>query len=137
MDGLLQVLSPPCKSEMEAALGSQVEISDECKYEIQSTLASMQNPGSQVPQEEAQQQQQTQQQEKAPKQPRAKRQRSAPSPNTTPTASSSPILYIVAFVVVFFSIIGAAVVYINKQKEGLPAPKPTKKLSKKKVNSLI
>ena len=135
VEGLLQVLSPPCKTEMEAALGSQTEITDECKYEIQSTLAAMQNPNGQAsPDANHADQTQPPAEPAKKKEPRAKRQRTPPASASAPTSSVSPVLSIVGFVVVFFALVGALVVYVNKQKASVPVVKP-KPLSKKKVRS--
>lgn len=125
VDALLQVLSPTCRVEMEGALGSQMEISDECKYEIQRTLAAFQTNGGQgvgaVDQEEPAQDQQ---------QPR----REAPSTKPSTNGGVSPAVYVFGFVGVAVALVAGLVVYVNKQRQGLPAVKP-KKLSKKKVRS--
>ena len=38
VDAILQILTPNCRTEMEAALDSQTEISMDCKFEIQSAI---------------------------------------------------------------------------------------------------
>lgn len=126
VDALLQVLSPVCKLEMEAALGSQGEISDECKYEIQRTMASFQNNGFDAPVDPAE----GSFAEDTFEPPKPKK--AAASASNTPPGGVSPVVYIVGFVVAFFAAIGGLIVFVNKQRaNGIPL-KP-KKLSKKKV----
>jgi hypothetical protein len=121
VDALLQVLSPTCRVEMEGALGSQMEISDECKYEIQRTLASFQNNGQQESDfrgEEAE----------PPRKAPAAAKAAAP-----PAGGVSPLVYIFGFVAAAIAGVAGLVMYVNGQRGAAPsAPKP-KKLSKKKV----
>lgn len=124
VEALLQVLSPPCKMEMEAALGSQGEISDDCKYEIQRSMASFQNNGFDAPVDPVDHNGADESFD-APKPKKA-----APGAATPPAVS--PVVYIVGFVVAFFAVIAGFVVYVNKQRANVEHVKP-KKLSKKKV----
>ena len=129
VDALLQVLSPPCKSEMEAALGAQIEISDECKYEIQRTMQSFQNSANGVGEAASQQEFEDPMNSEpaAPRQPRAR------APKAEAVAPGvSPVYAIMGFVVVFFGLIAGLVAYVNSKRAGIVPVKP-KKLSKKKV----
>lgn len=129
VDALLQVLSPTCKMEMEAALGSQGDISDECKYEIQRTMGSFQNNGFDAPVDSGE----SMNQEETFDAPKPKKTKAAPASTAPPAVS--PVLYIVGFVVAFFAGIAGLVVYLNKQRANIETVKP-KKLSKKKVHTL-
>jgi dipeptide/tripeptide permease len=121
VDALLQVLSPTCRVEMEGALGSQMEISDECKYEIQRTLASFQNNGQQ---ENDFQGKEAEPPRKAPASPKAA---------SPPAGGMSPLVYIFGFVAVAIAGVAGLVVYVNGQRGAAPAAPKPKKLSKKKV----
>ena len=44
VDAILQTLTPNCRTEMEAALDSQTEISMDCKYEIQRAIPQLLSP---------------------------------------------------------------------------------------------
>ena len=122
VEALLQVLSPTCRVEMEGALGSQSEISDECKFEIQRTLATFQQNG---------QQQDIPEVENEPASSRSKPKQQ--TVKEVPASGVSPVVYITGFVIAFFAGIAGLVVYINK-KRGDTGPKKVKKLSKKKVS---
>ena len=118
VDALLQVLSPPCRVEMEGALASQMEISDECKFEIQRTLASFQS-GQNV---------ETQEDFSNPTQ----AQDSAMPAAAVQSSVGSPVIAIVVFIVVAIAAVAGCVVYVNSQRGDKSVLKP-KKLSKKKV----
>lgn len=120
VDTLLQVLSPNCRIEMEGALSSQLEISDECKYEIQRTLASFQSN-----QELADEDGNSQPTPSSTKEP------SAAKP--APVGGVSPTIYIFGFVTAAAAVVAGLVVYVNSNRTTPPAAKP-KKLSKKKVS---
>jgi hypothetical protein len=129
VEKLLQVLTPACKIEMEAALGSQVEISDECKIEIQRIVATFQTTGSDSDGENGRSRmRQTGQGEKKQKPGKAS---SAPP---TKNKNVSPIFSIAAFVVSFVVVVAGLVMYINSKRAAQVVLKP-KKLSKKKVRN--
>jgi hypothetical protein len=120
VDALLQVLSPNCRTEMEGALSSQMEISDECKYEIQRTLSAFQNS-----QGDAQSTDQ-------PAQTKPASQDTTSATKSAAIGGVSPAVYIFGFVSAAVAAVGALVVYVNGHRSAIPASK-TKKLSKKKV----
>mmetsp|Transcript_24471 Transcript_24471/g.40784 ORF Transcript_24471/g.40784 Transcript_24471/m.40784 type:complete len:81 (+) Transcript_24471:3-245(+) len=61
VDALMQVISPTCSEELEAALTAQQEISQECRVEIQQGMQTLQDDPNAPPLPDQSQQQQQQQ----------------------------------------------------------------------------
>lgn len=139
VDKLLEVLSFECRSEMEAALAQQSDISMECKIEIQQAIQEhripIQNAGPppsdailEDSEDEDGSDEQFEQNARANQQNDAKLK-------VKKEGGISPIYAILAFVVAFFGAAAAYVVQVNKSRANLPVLKP-KKLSKKKEEKL-
>ena len=120
VDNLLQVLSPACKAELEAAIESHGDISNECKMEIQGALQEFgPNGGNGDVASEGSEDGAPPQQEHAAKAP--------------PKHWVHPAIGIAIFVVISAVGVAFAVIHINKQLGDPNAAKKPKKLSKKKV----
>ena len=120
VEGLLQVLTPTCRNELEAAIEAQqgTDLSDECKYEIQMNLQEMNpNSGAPSPLEDGYEDDYQQPNE------------ASSESNDPPKHIINPVVGIFLFVGALLGAIAFAVFYINSQVGDF---KP-KKISKKKV----
>lgn len=115
------MVSPSCRSEMEAAIEEQSDVSNECKLEIQKAVQviSGYNQNQQMQEDEEDQ--------------------SASATKNTPPPRNGihPGYWIALFVVVLVGGVTAYVIHVNKLLEEAFPPKPAKKLSKKKVCFLL
>lgn len=131
IESLWEILTPPCKTEMEGALGNQGDISMECKIEVQRGLIQlgvMQDPraqqgqdpraGHQVPPQQAQER--------------------VEAPSVPVEVSGTNLNVILAIVGLLVAIFGGAAAYVIQHNKTLPATevKKPKKLSKQKVRTL-
>lgn len=117
IEAILNLVSPSCKSEMEAAIESQTDVTSECKVEIQQAVQIISGYNRREEQEQGQGEQQP----------------STPPP-PPPRDGIHPGYWIAAFVVVLVGGVTAYVIHVNKLLEEAFPPKPVKKLSKKKVS---
>mmetsp|Transcript_18091 Transcript_18091/g.18152 ORF Transcript_18091/g.18152 Transcript_18091/m.18152 type:complete len:163 (-) Transcript_18091:127-615(-) len=117
IDAILRSVSPGCRSEMESALASQSDISEDCRMEIQAVLQSFQRPQDGVPEDSPQE--------------------SSSSSKSTPKLPPSvhPGIYVAVFMAIFFTMIAIYIMYVNKLKSSFPQKQP-KKLSKRKVEKM-
>lgn len=86
IDALLMILSPVCRTEIEAALGSQATISADCKDELQRALPQLGANPPPVGEEGASTSGQQQQQQP----PRSRRQQRASAGGSDSTSKSTP-----------------------------------------------
>ena len=120
VEALMSSLTPNCRMGLEAAMGAQAQLSDECKEEIQSMLIAAQQKGGKLDGEPA---------------------AAAPVGTGAGTGSATgnartitnPAIAIAGFIALLFAGIGALVVYMNSVRSAGVTPK-SKKISKKKVN---
>jgi hypothetical protein len=127
IEALWNLLSPGCKSEMEAALGTKSDISAACKAEVQSGLISL-NVIPDPSMQQAEGQNPNSQQQQQAKQPKAEA-----ILETDQTGKTNAILAIAGFVVFLFCAAAVYVAYANKAAAAAGDLKKPKKLSKKKV----
>ena len=122
VDALLQTLSPTCRVEFEQIIESQggVDISMECKIEIQNTLQQM--GGLNMEQQQQQQQQQQQEQEQFD---RRKKKQTVPSKD-----GIHPLIYIFGFLILAVIAFTVAVFNVSSKQKGAEI---RKKISKKKL----
>ena len=121
VEGLLQVLTPNCRNELEAAIEAQqgIDLSDECKYEIQMNLQEMgqgQGASQASPLQDGYEDEEVQ-------------PGSTTAPKDPPKPLVNPLVGIFLFVVALVGAVVFAVFHINGQVGDF---KP-KKISKKKV----
>jgi hypothetical protein len=109
------MVSVNCRSEMEAAIESQTDVSPECKVEIQQAVQVLSGFNNDNQEEEE--------------------QPSETVATPPPRSGIHPGFWIAAFVVALVGGVTAYVVHVNKLLQEAFPPKPVKKLSKKKVNS--
>lgn len=139
IEALWELLTPQCKTEMESALGSQGDISMECKIEVQGGLIQlgvMQDPRGQQQQQQQQQGSANGREEQQRSAPRAQQE---PADNTPPVESAemtgtkmTTIASILGLVAILF---GAAIAYVIYHNQNQPAKEvKQKKLSKQKVS---
>mmetsp|Transcript_357 Transcript_357/g.654 ORF Transcript_357/g.654 Transcript_357/m.654 type:complete len:162 (-) Transcript_357:171-656(-) len=117
IEAILNTVSPGCRSEMEAAIESQTEVSQDCKVEIQQAVQTLSGGFNR---------QQSQQQDDgdAPSQ---------PGNSNPPRNGIHPGYWIAAFVIALFGGVAAYVMHVNKLLAEKAPPKAPKKLSKKKL----
>lgn len=125
VEAILETLSrrnPACQAEMEAALGSQTEVSGDCKIEIQTVLVELDIPI--VPPTEAELRANA-------NIPRADFR----TKKAAPAGILSPFYLLGGFLVVLFGSIVGYIVFVNSSR-GDALTKPSKKLSKKKEEKM-
>ena len=120
----MRAVSPGCRSEIESALSAQSDVSDDCKQEIQTVLQSF-----------AANMQKTQQHGEIPKEPPRDGTAEKQQQNMK-TSAIHPGIWVLLFVIVFFSAVGIYVMYVNKILTSA-FPEKRKKLSKKKVLGIV
>jgi hypothetical protein len=117
IEAILNIVSPGCRSEMEAALETQSQVSDDCKYEIQRALRKVTGASNDFNEPEEMDQ--------------------PPASKEPPKREGiHPGVWIAVVLLLFFGAAAAYVVYANQiLKEAFPE-KPEKKLSRQKLEKL-
>ena len=138
VDAILQVLSPSCRSETEAALDSQSEISMECKYEIQSSIPNLLTDADQElhrRQQERYEFEMNSRKTDTPKQQRRekRRAREVPEEISKPEGTSPIVLLGGLIATVVIGILGLYFFYQAPKADDSLSPKKQRKMIKKKV----
>jgi hypothetical protein len=139
VDAILQILSPNCRAEMEAALDSQTEISMNCKFEIQNAIPQLLSPEDQElhrkQQERYDYEMDKQNGDKQRQQRREKRrEREIPEEETISGGTSPEVLLGGLFTAIIAGIIGIMMYFRSSRNEDVSTPKKVKKIVKKKVS---
>lgn len=121
IEAILNMVSPSCRSEMEAAIEEQSDVSNECKIEIQKAVQIISGYNQNQQMQEGEEDQQP----------------SAATNTPPPKNGIHPGYWIALFVVVLVGGVTAYVLHVNKLLEEAFPRKPAKKLSKKKVLCLL
>jgi len=116
IDAILRVVTPSCRAEVESALESQSDISDECKLEIQAVLQSFSQTDPQNPENV---------------------NREPPKKSVPKEHLIDPKIGVAIFVGLLITGVGGYVVYVNQLLQKYYPQKKEKKLSKKKVTSML
>ncbi len=124
IEAILNLVSPACRSEMEAAIESQTDVTQECKIEIQQAVQLISGYGRDDEERDGERDGERDEESEGTKQ----------SDSVTPSRSGiHPGYWIAAFVVALIGGVSAYVIHVNKLlEEAFPAKQP-KKLSKKKL----
>lgn len=126
IEAILSLVSPACRSEMEAAMESQTDVSQECRSEIQKAVhiisGYQQRQGQEFQGEEGEESEETE---------------NAAETKPVPKHAIHPGIWIAAFVVLLIGGASAYVMHVSKLLQEAFPEKPQKKLSKKKVSDLL
>ena len=120
IEAILNLVSPSCRSEMELAIETQSDVSQECRVEIQQAVQVISGYA--------------QQREQGDDELEGEESNSETVAPTPPRNGIHPGFWIAAFVVALIGGVSAYVIHVNKLLEEAFPAKPAKKLSKKKVN---
>lgn len=133
IETLFQILSPVCKNELETALGSKGDITNQCKEEIQNAIMEY-GPERAFAKTNVNHMSSNGDTEEDVFMNNNNKPNTIPSQNiSSPAPSINPVYSIVIFVLIVFAIVGGLIYCINLQRKSLPISKP-KKISKKKVH---
>lgn len=128
IEAILNLVSPACRSEMEIAIESQTDVSQDCRIEIQKAVQTISGYQQQYNQEYSNDQQDETTDE------------TTQSDENTKVVNKPfihPGFWIGAFVLVLIGGATAYIVHVNKLLKDAFPEKPQKKLSKKKVYLFI
>lgn len=114
VEKLMQLLSPNCRNALELAMGSEAELGDDCKDEIQSILSADVNNNAEPSS--------------------ATTKSSEKTPQTF--ASSNPVAVIAGVGAMVLGAVAAIIVYLNSLRSTNDSTKRQKKISKKKEEKL-
>ena len=131
IETLFQILSPVCKNELETALGSKGDITNQCKEEIQNAIMEY-GPERAFVKSNSNLMNNVETEEDAFINNNNKP--NIPSQNISSPPLINPVYSIAIFVLIVSAITVGLIYCINLQRKTLPISKP-KKISKKKVHS--
>ena len=126
IEAILNLVSPPCRSEMEIAIETQSDVSLDCREEIQKAV--------QIISGYQQQHQQQQQQDNYGNEGDSQSTESSDTTKVTPKHTIHPGFWIAGFVLVLIGGATAYIIHVNKLLQEAFPEKSHKKLSKKKVH---
>ena len=146
IDAILQILSPQCREETEAAIHSQTEISTNCKYEIQSVIPNLLTPEDQELHRKQQEREEYERNSRDTESPKKKREESRrrrkaieePITDSDNVEGTSPIILLGGLVVaIVVGIIGIMTFRKHSKEDSSKGSKKAGKIEKKKVSKVF
>jgi len=134
VDALLQVLTPNCRSELEGALESQAEISDDCKIEIQAAVPQFISPEDQEKHQMQQQEYERRQRGEGGGKQKRRKSRGSEYMDSTESEGYSPNFIIGSLIsIVIAGIVGVVMYLQSSSTDDIDTNKKQTKTVKKKI----